>query len=176
MKYCPSCNKEKDYSEFSKNKRQPDGYQSWCKQCGSDYNRQYRRNHLIEHRKYANDYAKNNPDIIKNIRICRKYGITLDEFNSLIRIQNNKCLICYKEMIGTDRHIDHDHITKRVRGLLCGRCNNAIGFLKDSPYSAINVTKYLIENNSRGIDYVNSPLWGGVTRKLINNLLEVATP
>lgn len=150
MKRCSHCKKEKEYSEFHKDRSKKYGYSDRCKECNRIMCGEYQRK--------------------------RKYGISLDEYASLIRIQNNKCLICFKDMVGKNsRYVDHDHITGRIRGLLCLSCNTAIGLLKDSPISAIRVAKYLLENNSRGIDY-NSLLWGEMVRRETNTLLEVVAP
>lgn len=54
-----------------------------------------------------------------------------EKFEYLKR-QGGKCAICLKE-IDMKAYVDHDHATGRVRGLLCGLCNSAIGMLKDDP-------------------------------------------
>jgi len=75
-----------------------------------------------------------NPDKNRNSQLKRWYGITLDEYNYIFEKQNGKCAIC-----GIDKpmgigcfHVDHDHITKEVRGLLCQKCNMAIGLFRDN--------------------------------------------
>ena len=62
------------------------------------------------------------------------YGITLDEYNKMLKGQNNSCAICKTTDIPPKRKgfdVDHCHTTKKVRGLLCHSCNVGIGFLKD---------------------------------------------
>jgi len=75
--------------------------------------------------------------------IFRKFGIKPDEYKAMLEAQSNCCALCQKQ--GTGRHyrlvIDHDHATGKIRGILCHRCNIAIGIFKDSPallQSAIN--------------------------------------
>jgi len=58
--------------------------------------------------------------------------------------QNGKCAICQREFIGSG-HIDHDHETNIVRGLLCKSCNTAIGFFKENSESMRRAAEY-IEN------------------------------
>lgn len=71
-----------------------------------------------------------------------KYGITEEQFNSLLEAQGGKCAICQNVLNHRDSgddyrgreyclHVDHNHETGIVRGLLCGRCNRGLGFFGD---------------------------------------------
>lgn len=87
-------------------------------------------------REYHKEYHIQNRDVI-NERSRRhhfeyRYGITKEEALALIVAADNKCQIC-KGIFTKENpaHIDHDHKTKRVRGVLCRTCNNGIGFFKD---------------------------------------------
>ena len=74
-----------------------------------------------------------------------RYRMKIAEYERLYARQRGKCAICcepYPELF-----IDHDHATGGVRGLLCRRCNIALGFLKDSPERCIRASKYLIKSN-----------------------------
>ncbi|MGN6173164.1 MAG: endonuclease VII domain-containing protein [Streptosporangiaceae bacterium] len=69
-------------------------------------------------------------------RTLRKYGITEQTWDHLLARQDGRCAICRTDTPGRrgeSWHIDHDHVTGLVRGLLCQRCNLAIGMLEDSP-------------------------------------------
>lgn len=69
----------------------------------------------------------------KSSYIRRKYGLTLEQFETMLQQQNNKCLICGEpESIDRALAIDHCHHTGKVRGLLCNRCNHTIGLVEDS--------------------------------------------
>ena len=63
----------------------------------------------------------------------KKYGMSLEQFESLLKSQNNVCKICGNEPpIRYSRKVlfvDHCHITGKVRGLLCVKCNLGIGHL-----------------------------------------------
>src|SRR5436305_14191310 len=62
----------------------------------------------------------------------RKFGLTLEQYDELLASQSGGCAICGDAPeAGTSLHIDHDHETGAVRGLLCVRCNNALGQLKE---------------------------------------------
>ena len=71
-----------------------------------------------------NTYKKSN---------LKKLGLTLEEYNKLLLIQNNVCTICSKPCkTGRQLAVDHSHDNNAIRGLLCGRCNMAIGLLDDN--------------------------------------------
>lgn len=74
-----------------------------------------------------------------------KRGISWDELQAMIAAQDGKCAICGGQPNGpgTRLHIDHCHDTNRIRGLLCGKCNTAIGLLDDVPERAEALAAYL---------------------------------
>lgn len=78
------------------------------------------------------------------------YGIAPAEYEALLFAQQNSCAIC-RSTDPKDRwdrfHVDHDHRTGKVRGLLCGPCNTAIGKLKDSIPLLKAAIEYLQEND-----------------------------
>lgn len=76
-------------------------------------------------------------------RIKRRYGMTKIEFDKMFELQNGCCAICHQEQ-KTRLHIDNDHITGKVRGLLCFNCNGGLGQFKDS-----------IDLLSKAITYLN---------------------
>ena len=73
------------------------------------------------------------------MRRFAKFGLTLDQYHAMAEAQDFQCFICGEvpeDNYGGSHdglHIDHHHVTGRVRGLLCGGCNVGIGMLKDSP-------------------------------------------
>ncbi len=78
----------------------------------------------------------------------QRYGITVDRFNSILESQGGVCLICREPETGRQHNrkrlsVDHCHKTGKIRGLLCGRCNRAIGLFKDSPMLVRAASIYL---------------------------------
>ena len=73
----------------------------------------------------------------RDLVLRRKYGIGLGEYENLLKMQKHKCGVCGASgSIGRGKKVtrlcvDHDHLTGAVRGLLCSKCNAAIGLLKD---------------------------------------------
>lgn len=70
-----------------------------------------------------------------------KHGITVDKYNKMLEIQDSKCAIC--RSVPEVFHIDHDHITNQVRGLLCANCNRALGWFRDNKRSLARAISYL---------------------------------
>ncbi len=65
--------------------------------------------------------------------LARRYGLTPEDYADMLAAQDNRCAICGDEPAdGKALHIDHDHESGAVRGLLCGHCNRAIGLFKDN--------------------------------------------
>lgn len=98
-------------------------------ETGRDAENRYRRSALV-----------NNPKI-RERHLARRYGITLEQYELMFKEQAGKCLICL--MTHDKLHIDHCHTTGRVRGLLCGSCNRALGLLKDNTAFLLQAVKYL---------------------------------
>ena len=74
------------------------------------------------------------------------HGATLEDRVRLFDAQGGKCAICEKILsgpIGRFIHVDHDHATKDLRGLLCGNCNTGIGNLRDSIAILEKAIRYL---------------------------------
>lgn len=77
--------------------------------------------------------------------IRRQYGITLAEYDQMLRDQDNKCAICGNEdeVEGRRLAIDHCHDSGKVRGLLCGKCNRGLGLFYDNQELLENAISYL---------------------------------
>jgi hypothetical protein len=72
----------------------------------------------------------------RQAHIMRSYGITMAEFNNILKKQRGRCRICQKKPSGSSPqtrrlHIDHCHKTKKFRGLICCNCNRGLGWFED---------------------------------------------
>lgn len=94
-----------------------------------EYYRENRESVLDKNKKWA-DKSK---EEIRNYKLLQDYGINLEEYNELLKIQDNRCAICNLEettmLNGKVKalSVDHCHDTNEVRGLLCAKCNFGIG-------------------------------------------------
>lgn len=82
-------------------------------------------------------------ELQNRIRLKSRYGITPEDYEKMFKKQKGKCAICGIKKDKLD--IDHCHTTKKVRGLLCGSCNRALGLLKDNTEFLNNAIKYLLQ-------------------------------
>jgi hypothetical protein len=98
---------------------------------------------------YAREWRAKNPEKVKEItrrhRLKKNFGITLDDYERLLREQKGVCAICASPPRGrwTTLVVDHCHDGGGVRGLLCSSCNAAIGALGDSPDGLRKALAYL---------------------------------
>lgn len=101
---------------------------------------------------YMAEYRAKNPEKFKPTKEYRRswhlqktYGIDLDTYNQLFIDQNGCCKTCktHQTELKQSLHIDHSHKTGKVRGLLCGPCNRAIGLLKENKETINNLLSYL---------------------------------
>lgn len=104
-----------------------------------------------KHRAYQRKLYALNKERHKDAQLRIRYGLSLEEFRSLVRDQGGKCAICDQvpEPVlkpngkkGT-LCVDHDHETGQVRGLLCESCNRAIGLMRDSVERLSRAAMYL---------------------------------
>lgn len=76
-----------------------------------------------------------------------RYGITIVQYEGMVSAQEDKCAICgdgrEQRKYRVDLVLDHDHVTGKLRGLLCDHCNKAIGFLKDDTGRLRAAAEYL---------------------------------
>lgn len=92
-----------------------------------------------------NKAYRSKPEIYWERRILIKFGITKADYDRLLEAQGGVCAICRGTQVNRRKRldVDHCHKTGRVRGLLCGFCNRALGMLKDNPELFLRVVTYL---------------------------------
>jgi hypothetical protein len=113
-KHCPGCKQIKPRTEWHRRTSAPDGLVVYCRACSKE---RHRRDHLK-----------------------RNFGLTPQQLAERIASQGGVCAICRD---GKPEHIDHDHETGQVRGVLCGPCNMGLGLFKDEPARLEAASTYL---------------------------------
>lgn len=152
IKLCRGCNKKKNLNEFNTSSKSVDGRRYKCKQCENTMVRErYHNNESVRMgrlRKNAVYRYKKDTKLGSKERLLRKkYNISLDEYEEMKRIQNDRCKICNRAEDEIPRGIlavDHDHTTGEIRGLLCDLCNRGIGMLKEDIQILQNAIIYLL--------------------------------
>lgn len=123
-KMCSMCKRELPLKDFTRVKSLKSGFDSRCRKCNK---------HLRTKEK------------TKDIHLKRNYGITLEQYDALLKRQRGKCAIC-KNTCSSGRAlaVDHCHQGGHVRGLLCTACNRALGLLKDDTTIVERALDYLL--------------------------------
>lgn len=158
-KKCTVCKEDKPHSEFGPNKKGALGLMSWCRACarkkaaafkaGLGGAEQRRRNAMYQDT-WRREHPEENRAYMRKYRLAVKFGITVAQYDALLEAQGGLCAVCRKEETVIGRGglvkplaVDHNHVTGQVRGLLCQRCNFAIGLLADSPEHLHSAIAYL---------------------------------
>lgn len=125
-----------------------------CKQCHNEFtptridnvfcSKRCKANDIYHRRKHTNVYKANRKKVDVKARFTH-YGITETDYNRMFEEQEGKCKICgrHQSDMETSLAIYHDHNTGIVRGLLCNKCNVAIGLLNDNIGSLQAAIQYL---------------------------------
>lgn len=109
-----------------------------------EYHKRYYAINRKRIRAVQKKYREENP-LIWRKQALKKYGLTPDMYRQVLEAQSGVCDICKGPPNGKDDqyHVDHDHVTGRVRGLLCTRCNQGLGMFKDDVSSLARAVEYL---------------------------------
>jgi len=109
--------------------------------------RKYRSTHLAAEIERKAQYRRLHPEVVRAQYFKHKYGITAEQKQAMFDGQRGLCASCGDPLIpGQQTHVDHDHATGQIRGLLCRRCNAAEGFLLGSALRAEKLAAYLKRN------------------------------
>lgn len=177
VKACSTCKAVLQFSEFSPQKKGLGGRLASCKQCYAASMRHKRgmtprklkkiteiatkkrdctacKNNLP----FDDFYLKRNGKhgrygICKKCMAvndrCKRYGITADQYQTMLDIQDGLCLICGDTM--QQPCVDHCHKTGKVRGLLCGLCNTSLGGFGDSVKNLEAAISYLRKHSTAAV-------------------------
>jgi len=141
-KPCNQCETVKPLSAFKPDKRNKDGCAGTCRDC---YNAGERRAIAAGKRDYGPArqkwWAENRDKHNRRRRTThmQQLGVSIEEYDEMLEKQGGTCAICggeeTAELQGKPKRlaVDHDHVTGVVRGLLCARCNRALGGFRDDP-------------------------------------------
>lgn len=127
-KRCRACEQMVKAEDFYSHRFNADGLQSRCKACCQE---RAKARTITSRRAY---------------NFMHLYGITLEEYDNMLTVQDNRCAICHTPAAKSTKGrlvVDHCHDTGIVRGLLCGKCNQGLGSFKDSAARLAAARRYL---------------------------------
>ncbi len=116
-----------------------------------DKRREHRHQYYLNNREKAlaqmAEWRRKNPErhasARRRFKLWSKYGLTTEQYRTLLDKQEGTCAICSQDAPARALHVDHDHETGEVRGLLCNNCNRGLGLLKDDVVVLRSAITYL---------------------------------
>ena len=136
-KTCRKCLQTKGYADFyPRGDKKGTSPQSRCKVCIRQQTAEYRKKNGIEQRrKYG---------------LKRSFGISQEFYNDLFSSQEGKCSICevHQSELKRALSVDHCHDSGKIRGLLCAKCNTALGLFGDRADNLKRATSYIEKHMS----------------------------
>lgn len=167
---CSKCGQPKQSDEMARTDQRSTGLSSWCRVCKNAVNRQwYERNkersaavsrayyqankeaRRLSSKLYQQANSERLSTAARTGHLRRRFGLTSADYQKLWEQQQGVCGICHFPETDVDRQsgkvrllaVDHDHKTGLVRGLLCRRCNTALGLFEDDPERLNSCIEYL---------------------------------
>lgn len=132
---------QKEYNQ--KNKKHKKEYNKEYWQKNREQLKEYNQNNKEHKKEYNKKWRQDNKDSNKEYRYKKRYNLTLEEIDQMLIAQDHKCCICGKILMETNRHIDHNCRTGKVRGILCPKCNLGLGHFDDNPEFLRKATLYI---------------------------------
>lgn len=146
MKRCSQCKELKPYDQFYGREGTGHGLYSLCIDCTKASNKAYysaNKDRIKAQRKART------PTEIRTVNLKSKFKISPYEYDVILEAQNHVCAICDKPETAIRNGevkrlaVDHDHLTHEVRGLLCQKCNTALGSFGDDIATLEKAIAYL---------------------------------
>lgn len=136
IKVCSNCHEEKPATSeyFYHLKSAKDGLQYVCKYCQYDLRKEY-------HKEYLRSPAGKRSERKRTLK--KRYGISVECYEKMLEDQNGVCAICGAFPGKRRLHVDHNHKTGEVRGLLCNNCNVGIGHAQEDITTLKKMIYYL---------------------------------
>lgn len=170
MKRCVKCGDVKPFDAFYRMKGMRDGYRNDCTACNLAAKAERHRKNPEPARERVRAWQAANPDKVRanderarlsgrkaannrRSHLKRNYGITPEIYEEMLTAQGGGCAICHRPpRDDISLHVDHDHETGAVRGLLCFRCNNSLGDLEDDRVLVVSAADYLDRHDAETVE------------------------
>lgn len=128
MKFCPRCEQVLPLDDFVRNRSTKTGIGSYCRPCQNNA---------------ASESIKRLHGSTRHYHLTQRYGMGAAEVETMLDGQAWRCLICWIALTAKTAHVDHDHATGRVRGILCFNCNGGLGQFQDNARLLRSAAAYL---------------------------------
>jgi len=161
-KQCTKCGEVKPLDAFYASPGMRDGHRNDCIDCNKAAKRERHVRNAEQYREKARLWAAENPErraayqadyrkrperkrAMRDLYYRRTYGLGADDVDRLLEQQGRRCGICGEPTRPrlASMHLDHDHATGKVRGLLCLDCNQGLGKFRERPELLLRAVIYL---------------------------------
>jgi Autographiviridae endonuclease VII len=148
---CKRCLVEKDIEEYRFNGKRR---RLLCNECGNKqglahYHDAGQHERILTRRKELKKLRSKRWH--KNNTLKQRHGISLEIYEQMHKEQDGLCAICHKperiKKIDQPLAVDHCHVTKKIRGLLCYRCNTSLGLLEEDVNAVRRMMEYIEKHN-----------------------------
>jgi Recombination endonuclease VII len=161
MKRCSKCGVQQPIDQFYRAKGTRDGLRGDCKTCFAKRARAHYLANAEREIARVKQWQQANPERVRAVQrkrrmrpnskladrashLKRKYGMTLKQYEEMLEAQEGGCAICGRPpRPDVALHIDHEHTSGRIRGLLCFSCNAALGYFGDDGDRLVSAAAYL---------------------------------
>jgi hypothetical protein len=160
VKRCRKCGQTRALDDFYRADGGRDGHRTECKDCSLKQRKQWYRDNRERSIAYVKSWQEANPERVRasaqrnrskklkkmrELHLRRNFGLSIDEYERLLEQQGGGCAICQSPPTpGISLHVDHDHGSGEIRGLLCFRCNNGIGLFRENPDLLQDAARYVV--------------------------------
>lgn len=172
LKRCVVCRGALPLDDFNTERCRPDGKSPRCRKCVAElraiqaavrtpeerarrvmYAKQWKETSGYEERRRQERSTPEGRLELREKQLNKRYGMSHEDYERKLGAQNGRCACCdrplQKTRAGKSPHIDHCHATGRVRGILCVRCNNVLGMVKDSEEMLGKFAHYIRKHKER---------------------------
>jgi hypothetical protein len=145
MKFCPRCEQVLPVDQFVRNRSRAGGIGGYCRPC--------------QNAQAAESIARLHGNT-RHYHLRRRYGIGAADVEKMLETQGWICLVCHTTLTLKTAHVDHDHATGAVRGILCFNCNGGLGQFRDDALVLRRAARYL-ERSRPATRADGPPPWNG---------------
>jgi hypothetical protein len=142
---CTSCGDLKPIAQFTRSRAKTSGRHSHCRPC---------------HYAQTKESAERLHGSTRDLHLKRRYGLTSADVDAMAQAQGGVCLLCQERPA---QHVDHDHLTGAVRGVLCSCCNQGLGNFRDRA-----------DVMRQAIDYLERTTW--LKERVCTGVYRLTTP
>lgn len=150
LKACTKCGHSKPLDDFYKERLGRLGRRSKCKACMDCASGKWMRENKASFSDYARKHYRENRRHSRSVALLRKFGISVEQYDAMLDGQAGACALCLEPETVLDWRggsrclsVDHDHDDGRIRGLLCFRCNTAVGRIEKG--GLVRLSSYLFD-------------------------------